>query len=161
MSIYTKDLIALVQLSAEVGRPARQDERDEDPFSVLPSHDVESQARGASVDQNSTRIPGKEDTVTAIRKEEINHTPTLTGDAGLVPAAAAKRISAASAADRCSPGDVVVAHHAVQDGGKPAWRGGSEGLRVIRAKVVGMAEFSVHVRICCGNRCKGNRRQIY
>lgn len=68
MSVYAEDLVALVQLSAEVGRPPRQDERDEDPFPVLPSHDVESQTCGASVDQNSTGIPGKEDTVTGIRK---------------------------------------------------------------------------------------------
>lgn len=85
----------------------------------------------------------------------------LTRDTGRAPAAAAKCISVAAATDRCSPGDVVVAHHAMQDGGKSAWRGGSESLRVIRAKVVGVAEFSVHVRICCENRCKGNRRQIH
>lgn len=70
-SLYTEDLIALVQLSTEVGRPPRQDERDEDPLPVLPSHDVESQARGASVDQNSARVPGKEDTVAMIKKKKI------------------------------------------------------------------------------------------
>lgn len=161
MSVYTEDLIALVKLSAEVSWSPRQDERDEDSFAVLPSDDVESQARGAPVDQNSTRIPGKEDTVTAIRKKKITTSQCLTRNTGLAPAAAAKRICVASATDRCSPGDVVVAHQAVQDGGKSARRGGSEGLRVIRAKVVGVAEFSVHVRICCKNRRRGNRRQIY
>lgn len=71
ISVYTENLIALVQLSTKVSRTPRQDERDEDSFSVLPADDVESQARGASVDQNSTRIPGKEDTVTVIRKKKI------------------------------------------------------------------------------------------
>lgn len=50
-----------MQLSAEVSGPPCQDERDEDSLSVLPSDDVESQACGASVDQNSTRVPRKEE----------------------------------------------------------------------------------------------------
>lgn len=54
---YAEDLIALVQLSAEVSWPPCQDERDEDPLPILPSNDVESQACGASVNQNSTRLP--------------------------------------------------------------------------------------------------------
>lgn len=84
----------------------------------------------------------------------------LTRDTGLKPAAA-KCTGVTAVTDHRSPGDVVVSHHAVQDGGKSAGRGGGEGLRVIRAKVVGVAEFSVHVRICCKNRCKGNRGKIY
>lgn len=84
----------------------------------------------------------------------------LTRDTGLKPAPA-KCTGVTAVTDRRSPGDVVVSHHAVQDGGKSAGRGGGEGLRVIRAKVVGVAEFSVHVRICCKKRCKGNRRKIY
>lgn len=60
-----------MQLSAEVGRPPRQDEGDEDPLPVLPPDNVESQARGAAVDQNSTRVPGKEDTVTVVKKRKF------------------------------------------------------------------------------------------
>lgn len=60
VSLYTEDLVALVQLSAEVSRPPCQDERDKDTLSVLPSHNVESQTSRASVDQNSTRLPGRE-----------------------------------------------------------------------------------------------------
>lgn len=55
--LYTEDLIALVQLSAEVSWPPCQDKRDEDSLPVLPSNDVESQACSASVNQNSTRLP--------------------------------------------------------------------------------------------------------
>ena len=49
-----------MQLSAEVGRPSCQDERDKDSLSVLSSDDVEPQTGGASVDQNSARLPGGE-----------------------------------------------------------------------------------------------------
>lgn len=69
----------------------------------------------------------------------------------------AAAVKCTSVAGHRSPGDVVVSQHAVQDGGKSAGRGGSEGLRVIRAKVVGVAELRVHVRICCAR----NRGKIH
>ena len=58
--LYTKDLIALVQLSTEVSWPPCQDERDKDSLSILSPNDVESQTCGASVDQDSARLPRKE-----------------------------------------------------------------------------------------------------
>lgn len=57
---YTEDLIALVQLSAEVSWPPGQDEGDEDSLSVFSSNNVESQTCGASVDQNPAWLPGQE-----------------------------------------------------------------------------------------------------
>lgn len=85
MRVYTEDLIALVQFSAEVGWSSCQDEGDEDPLSVLPSDNVKSQACGAPVDQNSTWVPGEEDTVTVVRKRSPQ--TKLTRDTGLTPAA--------------------------------------------------------------------------
>lgn len=58
--LYTEDLIALVQLSTEVSWPSCQDERDKDSLPVLSSDNVESQTCGASVDENSARLPRKE-----------------------------------------------------------------------------------------------------
>ena len=51
------------------------------------------------------------------------------------------------------PGQVLISHHAVQHRREAAGGGGSEGLWVIRAQVVGVAEVRVHMRI----RCKLNK----
>lgn len=57
--LYTEDLIALVKLSAEVGWPSCQDERDKNPLSVFSPNDIESETRGASVNENPARFSGK------------------------------------------------------------------------------------------------------
>ena len=55
---YREDLFPLPQLSTEVRGAAGQDEGDEDAFTVLATHDVEAQARGAPVDHNPPRFSG-------------------------------------------------------------------------------------------------------
>lgn len=60
MCLYTEDLIALVQLAAEVRWPSCQDEGDKDSLSVFSPDNVESQTCGAPVDQNSARLPDEE-----------------------------------------------------------------------------------------------------
>lgn len=45
----------------------------------------------------------------------------------------------------------------MQNGRKPTGWGGSKGLWVIWPKIVGMAEFSIHMGICWKNRHKAKR----
>lgn len=55
---YREDLVPLPQLPTEVRRAASQDEGDEDAFTILATHDVEAQARGAPMDHNPPRFSG-------------------------------------------------------------------------------------------------------
>lgn len=57
--LYTEDLIALVQLSAEVSWASRQDKGDKYSLSILASNNVESQTSGTSMNQNSARLSEK------------------------------------------------------------------------------------------------------
>lgn len=55
---HREDLVPLPQFPAEVCGTACQDEGDEDALAVLAAHDVETQARGAPVDDDPSRVPG-------------------------------------------------------------------------------------------------------
>lgn len=56
-SAYRQDLVAALQLSAQVGRAAGQDEGDKDALAVFTPHDVEAQAGGALVEHDLPRFP--------------------------------------------------------------------------------------------------------
>jgi len=51
------DLVSAAQVAAQVGRPARQDERHEDALAVLAADDVEAQPRGALLEHHRPRLP--------------------------------------------------------------------------------------------------------
>lgn len=50
--------------------------------------------------------------------------------------------------DPCSPWNVIISHHAMQNRRKATGGGGSEGLWIIRPEIVGVTELSIHMRVC-------------
>lgn len=54
---HRQDLVTALQLSAQVGRAARQDEGDKDALAVFTTHDVEAQAGGALVEHDLPGFP--------------------------------------------------------------------------------------------------------
>ncbi len=56
---HGNELVAAVELPAEISRPTSEDERDEDPLSVLPSHDVEPEPRAAFLQDDLPRLSAK------------------------------------------------------------------------------------------------------
>lgn len=54
---YRQDLVTALQLSAQVGRAARQDEGDEDALAIFTTHNVEAQAGGALVEHDLPGFP--------------------------------------------------------------------------------------------------------
>lgn len=54
---YRQDLVTALQLPAQVGRAARQDEGDEDALAIFTTHDVEAQAGGALVEHDLPGFP--------------------------------------------------------------------------------------------------------
>lgn len=58
---YRENLIPFPELSAEISRSSRQDERDEDALTILASHDVEPQPCGSTVDDDTARFPAEAD----------------------------------------------------------------------------------------------------